>query len=274
MRGLRSHHESFTQMLQALLKHKLKDSFNDPSFRPSEDTLTSSVIGLLQFLPDELFWHFLRLSCGKSSKIPENIGNINGVYFWDRWRNTEGTHNTFYVEPDVWIDAENCSVIIEAKKQDGFGQYKTQWENEIKAFVNELGTDDREIVFIALGGNESMKDCICQVGQKDYVIHTASWFNLLHEVSLYQKSEETGLFRQEKRILNNVVEAFFKHGYVDVEWLTTLKCKSLSTSSSYAIKELYEFDNHVFFDGLYNQDRLLSKDTVLTLKTIFLYGKN
>ena len=77
-----------------------------------------------------------------------------------------------------------------------------------------------------------------------------------------------------KRVLSNVVEAFFKHGYVDVEWLTTLKCKSLSASSSNAIKELFEFDNCNYFDGLYKPNYLLSKDTVLTLNTLFRYGKD
>lgn len=260
-------------MLQALLKHKLKDSFADPSFKPSEDTLTSSVVGLLQFLPDELFWFFLKKSCGQNSELPERIGNIKGVYFWDRW-NAEGTRNSIYVEPDVWIDAENCCVIIEAKKQDGYGQYMNQWENEIRAFVNESGTKDKQIIFIALGGNESMKDYVCKVGRKDYVIHTASWFNLLHEVSLYLKSVEPEKLRQEKRILSNVVDAFLKHGYVDVEWLGTLKCKSLSTSSACALKDLLEFDNSDCFDGLYRQDGPLSKDTISTLKTLFRYGKN
>lgn len=258
-------------MLQALLKHKLKDSFSDPSFRPSEDTLTSSVIGLLQFLPDELFWFFLRQSCGKTSQLPESIGNINGVHFWDRW-NAEGTHNSTYVEPDVWIDAESYCVIIEAKKQDGYGQYMNQWENEIKAFVNEWGVDEKKIVFVALGGNESLKDCVCQVEKNDYTIHTASWFNLLHAITLYQKSMETS--GQMKRVLSNVVEAFFKHGYVDVEWLTTLKCKSLLASSSNAIKELFEFDNCNYFDGLYKPNYLLSKDIALTLNTLFRYGKD
>ena len=45
-------------MLQALLNNKLKDSFKDPYFRPSEDTLTSSVIGLMinSILKHTSFW--------------------------------------------------------------------------------------------------------------------------------------------------------------------------------------------------------------------------
>ena len=49
-------------MLQALLHKKLKDSFENPHFKPSEDSLTSSVMGLMQYLPDDIFWDLLRSS--------------------------------------------------------------------------------------------------------------------------------------------------------------------------------------------------------------------
>lgn len=60
-------------MLQALLHKKLKNSFENPHFRPSEDTLTSSVLGLMQYLPDAVFWELLRSSCGMSSNLPEFV---------------------------------------------------------------------------------------------------------------------------------------------------------------------------------------------------------
>jgi len=41
-------------MLQALLKHKLKEAFRDSNFEPSEDSKTSSVFGLLQYLPAQI----------------------------------------------------------------------------------------------------------------------------------------------------------------------------------------------------------------------------
>lgn len=54
-------------MLQALLHSKLKASFENPSFTPSEDTLTSSVWGLLQYLPDDTLWQIVRKSCGEGT---------------------------------------------------------------------------------------------------------------------------------------------------------------------------------------------------------------
>ena len=124
-------------MLQALLHKKLKDSFENPHFRPSEDSLTSSVVGLMQYLPDDIFWDLLRSSCGRSSNLPESVGAIISVNFWDRWDATD-TWNTTLVEPDVWIDTKDYYIIVEAKKYDASGmQHDDQWENEIKALLNE-----------------------------------------------------------------------------------------------------------------------------------------
>ena len=76
-------------MLQVLLHKKLKDSFENPHFKPSEDSLTSSVMGLMQYLPDDIFWDLLRSSCGRSSNLPESVGAIMSVNFWDRWDSTD-----------------------------------------------------------------------------------------------------------------------------------------------------------------------------------------
>lgn len=92
-------------MLQVLLHKKLKDSFENPHFKPSEDSLTSSVMGLIQYLPDDIFWDLLRSSCGRSSNLPESVGAIMSVNFWDRWDATD-TRQQFGMErhcfmPDV-----------------------------------------------------------------------------------------------------------------------------------------------------------------------------
>lgn len=53
---------SIFYMLQALIHHKLKGAFTDTHFHHTEDTTTSSIIGLLQYLPDELVWKLLKSS--------------------------------------------------------------------------------------------------------------------------------------------------------------------------------------------------------------------
>ena len=243
-------------MLQALIKNKLKDSFTDPSFRPSEDTLTSSVIGLMQFLPDNLFWYLFRQSCGAGSNLPENIGAIKEFYFWDRW-SAKGTHNNVYVEPDVWIDTDKFYIIIEAKKTDYIGQHTDQWENEIKGLRNETQDPDKDVLFIALGGNDSLKDTTISIGKRVYNIYTASWFNLLHAVTTYISSLDYGE-KNIGRILNNVVLSFSKHGYVDVDWLSSLKIRNICHTD---ILSMVEFDNHLFFRNMYIPNNRIKRHT-------------
>ena len=244
-------------MLQALFKNKLKDSFSDPNFRPSEDSLTSSVIGLMQFLPDNLFWSLLKQSCGNNSDLPTDIGRIDRFYFWDRW-SAKNTYNSIYVEPDVWIDSEKYYIIIEAKKSDYFGQHIDQWENELGALKNEVEYLNKEIIFIALGGNDSLKDCSIEVDSNSYKIYTASWFFLLHSITLYISKRED-IDNYTERLLKNIVTAFTKHGFLDIEWLSSLKSRKLNRNIK-SISNLMEFDNHEFFSGMYIPQNSFNKD--------------
>ena len=72
-------------MLLALLKHKLNEAFRDSYFEPSEDSKTSSVFGLLQYLPAQIMWNLLRESCGNSSSLIEESGELQDIHFWARW---------------------------------------------------------------------------------------------------------------------------------------------------------------------------------------------
>jgi hypothetical protein len=245
-------------MLQALFKNKLKDSFSDPYFRPSEDSLTSSIIGLMQFLPDYLFWYLFKQSCGNNSDLPTDIGKINGFYFWDRW-SAKGTYNSNYVEPDVWIDTEKYYIIIEAKKTDYFGQHIDQWENELRALKNEVEYLDKEIIFIALGGNDSLKNCSTEVDSNSYKIYTASWFFLLHSITLYISQKED-IDNYTERLLNNIVAAFSKHGFLDIDWLSSMKCRKINRDMK-SVSFLMEFDNHDFFSGMYNPQNSFNKNS-------------
>lgn len=144
-------------MLQALFHSKLKDSFKATGFTPSEDSLTSSVFGTLQYLPDDTLWRIIRNSCGEGKEnLPETIGEIEYIDFWPKYRDVEGTANSNFVEPDVLLATERYYVIIEAKKYDGGGQYQTQWKNEIRAVYNE--DDTKEIMFVAIGGNPTLDE--------------------------------------------------------------------------------------------------------------------
>ncbi len=217
-------------MLQALLHSKLKASFENPSFSPSEDTLTSSVFGILQYLPDDTLWQIVRNSCGEGlENLPESIGKIEYVDFWPQYRNIEGTTNSSYVEPDVLLVTERYYVIIEAKKYDGGGQYLTQWKNEIRALNNE--DDTKEILFVAMGGNSTLTHEEISVELKNnvvrnYIINRGSWFYLLNEIQKIEGNNETN------RLVDDVTRAMNRHGFMQVIWLNTLKHnKTISTES-------------------------------------------
>ena len=240
-------------MLQAALHRKIVV----PTL---EDTLTSSVVGLMQFLPDDIFWSLLAESCGVSAHLPASIGKIAGVSFWPRF-DARNTCNSTYVEPDVWIETDIYDIIIEAKRYDGGGQCLEQWEKEIIALNNERG-DDKEIIFISLGGNASLANDSCTVGGKEICIYKASWFNLLHAVNNRRKRLPENGSDSLSRLLGTIADAFFMHGYYDIEWLESLKAINLPQCRASLFTDILNFDNHDFFAALYTPAAKFSENSI------------
>ena len=136
-------------MLQAILRKK---NLRTPTGKRSEDALTSSIIGLLQYLPDKTFWEILyKASKYEASKhtLPEfsDAGTIENISFWKEM-SVKGTTNQRSVEPDVWLELERIHLIIEAKRYEEEGQYEGQWLNEIQALLNTLAEDDEQPIWL------------------------------------------------------------------------------------------------------------------------------
>lgn len=206
-------------MLQALLHKKLKASFVDPSFKPSEDTLTSSVLGLMQYLPSPILLSLLKGACGINSSFPVVDDDVLDIHFWDHW-NGQNTTNSRLVEPDVLIVTDKFNIIIEVKKSDEGGQYLQQWRNELIAFQNTHKNDNRRL--LALGGNSTLKEQFINLGDEKVGVYKASWFNLLHSVSSELAYQELPYV---KRLLLDIINAFEIHGFFEIEWMNTLsKC--------------------------------------------------
>ncbi|MBQ9310141.1 MAG: hypothetical protein IJ222_04675 [Bacteroidales bacterium] len=243
-------------MLQALFKQKLGRAIQEGIFHGIEDTLTSSVVGLLQYLPDALFWKVLRGSCGASlASLPEDVGPIQGVHFWERMDAT-GTYNSQSVEPDVWIETDLYNIIIEAKRSDSSSdnaQSTYQWFNEIVALNNSTkGETDKELVFLAIGGNDTLRDLIFDVNGKEYIIHTASWFDLLGAVSknretLTNNPAETNLVR----ILEDVIKAMQYHGIFYTIWLNSITVEPIDMDANHYLRESWSFDNTGFLNNMH-----------------------
>lgn len=255
-------------MLHALIKHKLKEAFKDSSFEPSEDSKTSSVFGLLQYLPAQTMWNLLRESCG-NKELLETVesGELLDIQFWVKWSaKGDDITNSTYVEPDVFCVFEKFNLIIEAKKDDESGQYMQQWENEISAYLNEYPDRMKLLYFIAFGGNKTLKQQTIEIREKPYSIISASWQNLINNVEKLRK-ESTG---HTKRLLSDIILAFEKHHFFCLEWFDSLQASEISTKSIKSIDE-WKFSNLDFLDNFYDYSQTNidtnSKNTFAIWKT-------
>ena len=259
-------------MLQALFKNKLDHAIQDGRFKGIEDTLTSSVIGLLQYLPDDLCWEILRGSCGVSAEIlPESIGEIRSVHFWERL-GAKGTHNTLSVEPDVWIETDEYDVIIEAKKSDSAAenaQYHSQWFNEIVALKNSCeGKEEKNLIFLAIGGNNTLRDQEINIKGNTQVIHTGSWFDLLGEVLHLREriGRERSYGENVLRILDDVVNSMQYHNIVHTIWLDSLQTVMIKPDSLAIISKDWTFKDRAFLNGILENR---SKQAIYSLSGIW-----
>lgn len=205
-------------MIQAYFKGKLV--ICDNYIQQYEDFKTSSSIGLLQYLPDELIWKILINCCVGLDKKEEDFGKIQEIYFWPHTDPAKTEHKN-YVEPDVWIKAEKCDVVIEAKLGDVSGQKKSQWKDEIQSIKNEQKGNKKEIILIALGGNEDM--------QKEEVlsckVYRTQWTRLLNAIE-----KERGIQREKGevcRILDDVMELLLWQGVLKMHLLETLEINTI-----------------------------------------------
>lgn len=230
-------------MLQAVLKNKIGHAISNGGFKPIEDTLTSSVVGLMQYLPDELFWRILKTACGHASRdLPDSIGVVQEFHFW----------HGFYsigvrVEPDVWVGTSEFDIIIEAKKKDygsGNAQYKEQWTKQILSLrKSSEGEHHKPIIYVAIGGNDSLRDSILEVDGQGYEIHTASWYNLLNCVLNELNSSVSEAYSLPvRRILQDIVHALSVHHIIKTIWFATLPQISLTAMPDKSLKTIWDFD--------------------------------
>lgn len=218
--------------------------------------MTSSVIGLLQYLPDDLFWLVLRGSCGTSSEtLPKSVGAIINVHFWERL-SAEGTHNSKIVEPDVWIETDKYDIIIEAKKTDSAAdnaQSFYQWYNEIVALNNYYERpEERELIFLAIGGNDTLKDQDVSVNGYTQTIHAASWFDMLGYILHLRErlGQEPAAYNSTLRVLDDVVTALQYHNIVHTIWLDSFPRVEIGRDARSFIARNWTFDNRGFFDAI------------------------
>ena len=213
-------------MIHSFSKIKTDGKFN-------EDFKTHETLGLLQYLPANLFWNILRESIVYNDNVPCNAGEILEVDFWVKWYKVKNTNaERRYVEPDVFIRFENFDCIIEVKKTEVVGQHKDQWYEQILAYRNEYPGKNK-LIYIALGGNRDFN----KNPTDEYTeVYKASWRRLLHV--LHRALDERRLLtystfsiNQEIRILQSVVETFHRYNEYKCEFLDSINFDEIEMSN-------------------------------------------
>ena len=204
-------------MLHAIKHNKI----NRALFRGNEDSLTSSVFERLLYLPKELMHHILVKSIYQA--IPDiDLFQYKSLEFWPSWDATE-TSNSKRVEPDIFIRTANNDIIIEAKRHDRNQQWETQWKNQIRAYKNEYSEDQKELIYIALGGLHSTKASEIECSGKKHIIYTCDWTNLLRAIKDVKNNLESGYSlinsnQAVSRIIEDLMMCFSMYGFSIADW--------------------------------------------------------
>lgn len=137
-------------MLQAFLHSKRKLEYVKEANPFVEDTLTSSVFGLLRYLPDSLL---AAVWANVFRQIEEDVslGAMSECAFWPRWNLPA---NGSWCEPDVFFRFDAADVIVEAKRSDAESLQKvSQWETQLTAYQAQKGDSAAPpLFFMAIGG--------------------------------------------------------------------------------------------------------------------------
>lgn len=199
-------------------------------FNACEDSLTSSVLDYLKYLPIDLFWDVLKKSMYQN-KLPKLCGELLSIEYWPKW-DAQQTNNNRLVEPDVFLRFEDFDVLIEAKRHNTGGQYKTQFDNETQAYFNEYGEDNKSLYFIKLGGLNTFSD-EDSINHKIIICKT-DWTKLLSEVvDLKKELEQSNSFltRHYVRLLNDCIQGFSLHHFYYMQWLEDLSTVKINTTT-------------------------------------------
>ncbi len=214
-------------------KYAQKETYEDPK--------TSSIFENLMLLPDNVFWSILKASCFFNNKMLSNSGRLLFYNFWPHWDN-----NSSYVEPDLFIRFEEFDVIIEAKYGDYGGQYLKQWNQELTAYDNEYGKEEKPVIFIAVDGNMSMNVEEITIRGKKFHIFKCNWLSLLIATNKY-KGELKKISVPDMnisatlRLLDNIILAFNINGVYNIDWFNSMATEKniINPSSTDNIKKYF-----------------------------------
>ena len=180
-----------------------------------EDTITSTIIGTLLHLPDQLLWKILREACHTGSVLPKNPGELRAYEFWPKW-DAYGTLNTNYVEPDVFLRFSEVDLIIEAERSDDGGQYREEWERELVGYENQFVSSKIPVVLISIGGNGSNTTSeTLRINRHGRTVVKCSWVGLYEALA----AEQEKLSGSNRRVVESLMISCDQLGIRSYQWL-------------------------------------------------------
>lgn len=191
------------------LKHK-----NDLDIS-HEDTITSTIIGTLLHLPDQLLWKMLCKACYPNNDLPRNPGALIEYEFWPKWDAT-GTDNSDHVEPDVFLRFSEVHLIFEAKRFDEGGQYTDQWERELISYGNKYDSSKVPVILIAIGGNGSnTENETLRINGQERTVVKCSWVRLYEAIV----AEQDNLSESSLRVVDSLIDSCDQLGIRSYRWI-------------------------------------------------------
>ena len=195
-----------------------------------EDPKTSTIFELLLCFPDNYLWDIIYNAIMDKRELPKYVGNLCNYIFWPKW-DKEGTTNSIYVEPDLFLRFNEVDIIIEAKRSDNVGQDKNEWYRELRTYYNEYSAP-RKVILIAVGGNKDVyREQLYINSFGSHYIYKCSWLSLLISVQKVKSTADKKLESNIVRLCNTLVLGFRMHNVNYFLWLDSLQLKSIQKES-------------------------------------------
>lgn len=216
----------FLRMLHAILINKAGRNISSNEvhwrqlFTASEDSLTSTILGTLLYLPRELFWKILINSCYDQEIL--HASTIQLIEFWPRW--TIDATADGWVEPDIFIRTVDFDLIVEAKRYDYDQQRIEQWEREYCGYLNNFKEDNRRVYLLAIGGISNSDTETIKLGEQSIKVIKCRWSSLVNQIKLVRTDISIGKLcipnsDSVLTILDDLILGFRIHGYFVGEWM-------------------------------------------------------
>jgi len=192
---------------------ELEQSWRD-LFRQREDLLTSVFFSRLRYLSEVGERSVLSMLLGVDKE--HDIGLIEEIVFWPKFQGYEGRR---FVEPDVLIECEKATLLVEVKAPSGSVQELKQWRAELESLIQErcLNRSDSEefhpIYFVALGRNSvEWRDWKVQLeaefSKVGLIVNAVEWEHVAEQIHKFFESEKT----RDKVIYRDWLDAFSLFG--------------------------------------------------------------